>query len=175
MAKAAPRTTNELRGLHRDLTRRAERCGVPAGDAEDVAASAIAKASAEEQRPDAPGLEVRASVALRDEIPEFFRRRKARPKLMELTETDEEKELEAQTKVGSGLELAEAIARIREELGDEALEYAFLVSAGHTEADIAARPGWDRPRAGRVRKRIERQAIVQLADLRPIKTQKEES
>lgn len=162
MTKALPSSTSELALLHRRLVAHAEDRGVPQMDAEDVASQAISKATLERARPGAPPLPVRARVALRDEIADYHRRRDARPRIdhgAEIPESNHSPDLDARRRL-------RLIARaLRQELGEEVLRYAFMVAAGYSERQIAEQPGWDRLRAGRVRKRLERNGPKLLSEL----------
>jgi len=54
------------------------------------------------------------------------------------------------------LALRETVKKRHAALGSEVMEYALLLSAGYSDPQIAARPGWDPLRVGRVRKQMER-------------------
>lgn len=154
MADSEIENTADAEKLQARLTGTARRRGVPDHEADDVAADAIAKAAIEPPRPDRPPLEERASVALRDTVPEFFRKAGRSP---ELLPEEALPEPAAVIDLTEGLRLAELCDEICRTVGNEGLFYAIQVSRGYTEADIAQLPGWDTARAARVRKRVERQ------------------
>lgn len=154
MADSEIETTADAEKLQARLTSTARRRGVPDHEAEEVAADALAKAATEPVRPGRPTLDERASVALRDTVPEFFRKAKRSPGVLpeELLP-----EPAAVIDLTEGLRLAEFCRDIKQAIGEEGLFYAIQASRGYTEADIALLPGWDTARAARVRKRVERQ------------------
>lgn len=154
MADSEIANTGDAERLQARLAGAARRRGVPDHEAEDVAADAIAKAATEAEGPSRPPLEQRASVALRDVVPEFFRRDERAPQILS---EDALPEPTARIDLTEGLRMAELYAEIRRVLGDDGLLYAILLSWKYTEAEIAELPGWDKARAARVRKRVERQ------------------
>lgn len=167
MADSEIENTADAEKLQARLTGTARRRGVPEHEAEDVAADAITKAAIEPARNGRPPLEVRASVALRDTVPEFFRKAERSP---ELLPEEALPEPAAVIDLTEGLRLAELCDGICRVIGEEGLFYAIQVSRGYTEAEIAQLPGWDAARAARVRKRIERQR----GQLRPLGRSPEE-
>jgi DNA-directed RNA polymerase specialized sigma24 family protein len=154
MAEGEIENTADAEKLQARLTGAARRRGVPDHEADDVAADAIAKAAIEAAHPGRPPFEKRASVALRDTVPEFFRKAERSP---ELLPEEALPEPAAVIDLTEGLRLGELCDEIHRAIGDEALFYAIQVSRGYTEAEIAQLPGWGTARAARVRKRIERQ------------------
>jgi hypothetical protein len=153
VTEALPSSTSALALLQRRLAFDAVKKGVPQMDAEDVAARALNKALLEKPRQGSPPLPVRVRGALRDEIADYYRRRAARPHIDRHNEIPEEAE---ELDLDAGRRFRQLAVALRERLGDDVLEYAFLVVSGHSERDISERPGWDQLRAGRVRKRLER-------------------
>ena len=154
MADSELENTADAERLQARLAGTARRRGVPDHEADDVAADAIAKAATEPERPGRPPLEQRASVALRDVVPEFFRKDERTPQILSEEALPEPV---ARIDLSEGLRMAELYAEIRRVLGDEGLLYTSLLSWKFTEAEIARLPGWDKARAARVRKRVERQ------------------
>lgn len=167
MADSEIESTADAEKLQARLTRTARRRGVPDHEADDVAADAIAKAAIEPAHPGRPPLEERASVALRDTVPEFFRKAERSP---ELLPEEALPEPAAVIDLTEGMQLAELCNEICRAVGDEGLFYAIQVSRGYTEAEIAQLPGWNTARAARVRKRVERQR----GRLRPLRRSPEE-
>lgn len=154
MADSEIENTADAEKLLARLTGAARRRGVPDQEADDVAADAIAKAAVEPPHPGRPPLEERASVALRDTVPEFFRKAERSPEFLPEEALPEPAAVIDLTK---GLRLAELCDGICRAVGDEGLFYVIQVSRGYTEEEIAQLPGWDTARAARVRKRVERQ------------------
>jgi len=154
MADSEIENTTDAEKLQARLTRAAGRRGVPDHEADDVAAGAIAKAAIEPAHPGRPPLEKRASVALRDVVPEFFRKAGRSP---ELLPEEALPERAAVIDLTEGLRFAEFCNEVCQAVGREGLLYAILVSQGYEEEGIAQLPGWDTARAARVRKRVERQ------------------
>jgi len=172
MTNDLPSTNADLQDLRALLKVRARAGGVPAHEVDDVVDRALAKAAREPVREGAPPFAVRAGAALRDERVEFFRRGNARPQLQDDAEPPD---IASPDTAHARLEFAELVRELRAELGDETLEYAFLVSAGYSEREIAERPGWDTLRAGRVRRRLKRRGPAVVAKLNQLARHKEAS
>jgi hypothetical protein len=173
MTDASPSDTNQVELLLAKLTARAIRRGIPSRDAEDVALDAIAKAGVERTRPGAPSFERRAYKALEDTIPEYFRR-PARKLPMDrgadISEFSDSPKLTPpgheppSDDPGQHFRVLEFAKRLCAE-DPELLELAALSQCGYSDAEIARLPQWDRLRAQRVRKRLQRRAFAVLADL----------
>ena len=153
MTESLPVDAARFQQIRNKLRRGACSMGIPEMDVDDVVDRALVKAARERVSAVSPPFIVRAQVALRDEMVEYRRRSAARPTI------DYEAELpgaRCSDDAFHRLALRETVKKLHAALGSEVLEYALLLSAGYSDPQIAARPGWDPLRVGRVRKQMER-------------------
>ena len=142
-----------VRAVRQSLVRSAIAQGIPAMDADEVADRALEKAMLRSSMSGIP-LALRGRQALKDERAEYFRRCDARP----LIATSELPDVSSQDDPSSAIELLDSCHEIARVYGEDILKYAFLRIAGFSEREIAQQEGWDALRAGRVRRRLERNA-----------------
>lgn len=172
MAKALPRTSDDLLELRRNLAARLRGMGTPPEDVDDVVDRALEKAAAE-RNPD-PTLTFgrRAGVALKDARAEYYRRREARPEI-----EPEAGVPDAASTVGvdGSVDFRRGVRALRAELGDDAAKFLVMTCIGLSERAIGECLGWDRLKTQRVRRRLERNAPAILRPYFDFVPQKEAS
>jgi hypothetical protein len=156
MAIELPAEEDPIR-VRASLRRTVIRMGVPDLDADEVVDRALEKALIA-QRPQTSGVSLgrRAGQALKDERIAYLRRCAARPRRADGEVPDSPGGDDPTT----AIEMVQSCERLRELLGNDALQYIFWDMAGFSEREIGEMPGWDTLKAGRVRRSIARKGAV---------------